>query len=218
MLQFMFERPLKLNHSDDNRVFFTSDSHFNHDKEFIYKSRGYNNRYEHNDALIAKINEVVRPQDTLIHLGDFCLNITPPEFEEILRRINCQTIYYIWGNHNSCIRRYYEDTIRTEVHADYEIYPYTIGKLIYLGYYKELNVNGHMIVIHHFPHQIWNQMQKGAWQLSGHSHYTNPTTQVDHPDNKILDVGWDGYGKPLSFPEIQKIMMNKNHVKRDDHH
>ena len=214
----MFERPLKLNHSDDNRVFFTSDSHFNHDKEFIYKSRGYNNRYEHNDALIAKINEVVRPQDTLIHLGDFCLNITPPEFEEILRRINCQTIYYIWGNHNSCIRRYYEDTIRAEVHADYEIYQYTIGKLIYLGYYKELIVNGHMIVIHHFPHLIWNQMQKSAWQLSGHSHYTNPTTQVDHPDNKILDVGWDGHSKPLSFPEIQKIMMNKNHVKRDDHH
>ena len=218
MLQFMFERPLKLNHNDDHKVFFTSDTHFNHDKAFIYEARGYKNRYEHNDALIANINETVRPQDTLIHLGDFCLNITPPEFEEILRRINCQTIYYIWGNHNSCIRRYYEDTIRAEVHADYEIYPYTIGKLTYLGYYKELIVNGHMIVVHHFPHLIWNQMQKSAWQLSGHSHYTNPTTQVDHPDNKILDVGWDGHGKPLSFPEIQKIMMNKNHVKRDDHH
>ena len=80
----MFERPLKINHSDNHRVFFTSDTHFNHDKEFIYGSRGYKDRYEHNDALIAKINEVVRPQDTLIHLGDFCLNITPPEFEEIL--------------------------------------------------------------------------------------------------------------------------------------
>ena len=214
----MFERPLKLNHNDSHKVFFTSDTHFNHAKNFIFEARGYKSVTEHNDALIAKINEVVRPEDTLIHLGDFCLNITPPEFEEILRRINCQTIYYIWGNHNSCIRRYYEDTIRAEVHADYEIYPYTIGKLIYIGYYKELIVNGQMIVIHHFPHQIWNQMQKGAWQLSGHSHYTNPTTQVDNPDNKILDVGWDGYGKPLSFPEIQKIMMNKTHVKRDDHH
>lgn len=214
----MFERPLKLTHNDSHKVFFTSDTHFNHAKNFIFEARGYKSVAEHNDALIAKINEVVRPEDTLIHLGDFCLNITPPEFEEILRRINCQTIYYIWGNHNSCIRRYYEDTIRAEVHADYEIYPYTIGKLIYLGYYKELIVNGQMIVIHHFPHQIFNQMQKGAWQLSGHSHYTNPSTQVENPVNKILDVGWDGYGKPLSFPEIQKIMINKTHVKRDDHH
>ena len=214
----MFERPLKLTHNDSHRVYFTSDSHFNHNQKFIYESRGYKNRYEHNDALITKINEVVRPQDTLFHMGDFCLNITPPEFESILSRINCNNIAYIWGNHNSCIRRYYEDAVTTEYGKDIEVYPYAVGKLTYLGYYKELIVNGHMIVIHHYPHQIFNQMQKGAWQLSGHSHYSNPTTQLDHPDNKILDVGWDGHGKPLSFPEIQKIMMNKNHIKQDKHH
>jgi calcineurin-like phosphoesterase family protein len=215
----MFERPLKLNHSDDHKVFFTSDTHFNHDKPFIYEARGYKNRYEHNDALIAKINEVVRPQDTLFHLGDFCLNITPPEFNEILARINCQNILYIWGNHNSCIRRMYEETLAGQYQRnDIEVYPYKVSKITYLGYYKELIVNGHMIVIHHYPHQIWNQMQKAAWQLSGHSHYTNPTTHVDSQNNKILDVGWDGHGKPLSFPEIQKIMMNKSHVKQDKHH
>ena len=214
----MFERPLKLTHNDSHKVFFTSDTHFNHDKAFIYESRGYKNRYEHNDALIAKINEVVRPEDTLIHLGDFCLNITPPEFDSILGRINCNNIAYIWGNHNSCIRRIYEEAVVTEYGKDIEVYPYAVGKITYLGYYKELIVNGHMIVIHHYPHQIFNQMQKGAWQLSGHSHYTNPTTQLDNPENKILDVGWDGHGKPMSFPEIQKIMMNKNHVKQDKHH
>ncbi len=215
----MFERPLKLTHSESHKVYFTSDTHFNHAKNFIFEARGYKSVQEHNDALIAKINEVVRPQDTLFHLGDFCLNITPPEFEEILRRINCNNILYIWGNHNSCIRKSYEETLVGQYQRnDIEVYPYKIGKITYLGYYKEIIVNGHMIVLHHYPHQIFNQMQKGAWQLSGHSHYTNPTTQVDHPDNKILDVGWDGYGKPLSFPEIQKIMMNKSHVKQDKHH
>ena len=214
----MFERPLKLMHNDSHKVFFTSDTHFRHNQSFIFETRGYKNRYEHDDALIAKINEVVRTEDTLIHLGDFCLNITLPEFNEILARINCQNVAYIWGNHNSCIRRYYEDAVATEYDKDIEVYPYAVGKLTYLGYYKELIVNGHMIVIHHYPHQIWNQMQKGAWQLSGHSHYSNPTTQLDHPDNKILDVGWDGHGKPLSFPEIQKIMMTKNHIKQDKHH
>ena len=215
----MFERPLKINHSDDHKVYFTSDTHFNHDKAFIYEARGYKTRYEHNDALIAKINELVRPQDTLIHLGDFCLNITPPEFNEIIARINCNNILYIWGNHNSCIRKVYEENIKVQsLGLDIEIYPHSVGKITYLGYYKELIVNGQMIVIHHYPHQIWNQMQKGAWQLSGHSHYTNPTTRLDHPDNKILDVGWDGHFKPLSFPEIQKIMMNKTHVSKDRHH
>jgi len=214
----MFERPLKLTHCENHKVYFTSDTHFNHAKNFIFEARGYKSVTEHNDALIAKINEVVRPEDTLIHLGDFCLNITPPEFAQILDRINCQNIAYIWGNHNSCIRKHYEDAVVTEYGKDMEVYPYAVGKITYLGYYKELIVNGHMIVIHHYPHQIFNQMQKGAWQLSGHSHYTNPTTQLDSTDNKILDVGWDGHGKPLSFTEIQKIMMSKNHVKQDKHH
>jgi calcineurin-like phosphoesterase family protein len=215
----MFERPLKINHSDDQRVYFTSDTHWNHDKEFIYKSRGYKNRYEHNDALINKINECVRYNDALFHLGDFCLNITPSEFNSIMSRINCQNIFYIWGNHNSCIRRQYEEAIAAEYQRhDIDVYPYKIGKLTYLGYYKEIVVNGQSIVLHHYPHQIFNQMQKGAWQLSGHSHYTNPNTQSEYPDNKILDVGWDGHEKPLSFSEIQKIMMNKNHVRVDRHH
>ncbi len=224
----MFERPLKLTHNDSHKVFFTSDTHFRHNQSFIFEARGYKDRYEHDDALIAKINETVRPEDTLIHLGDFCLNITPPEFNEILARINCNNILYIWGNHNSCIRKHYEDAVAGHLNMarfngdtpndGIEVYPYKIGKITYLGYYKEIIVNGHMIVIHHYPHQIWNQMQKSAWQLSGHSHYTNPTTRLDHPVNKILDVGWDGHGKPLSFPEIQKIMMNKTHVSKDKHH
>jgi calcineurin-like phosphoesterase family protein len=155
----MFERPLKLTHNDSHKVFFTSDTHFRHNQSFIFEARGYKDRYEHDDALIAKINEVVRPEDTLIHLGDFCLNITPPEFNEILARINCQNIAYIWGNHNSCIRRLYEEAIATEYGKDIEVYPYAVGKITYLGYYKELIVNGHMIVIHHYPHQIFNQMQ-----------------------------------------------------------
>ena len=226
----MFERPLKLRHDDAQRVWFTSDTHFNHDKEFIYKSRGYDNRYEHNDALIAKINEYVRTNDVLIHLGDFCLNITKPEFDTILARINCQHILYIWGNHNSCIRRNYEDAVRshldmvkfngdnTFLNENVAVYPYTVGKLTYLGDYKEIIVNGRLIVLHHYPHQIWNQMQKQAWQLSGHSHYTNPTTQLDNIENRILDVGWDGHGKPLSFTEVQNIMVHKVHVKQDRHH
>lgn len=215
----MFERPLKLNHNDDHRVFFTSDTHFRHDKPFIYEARGYKTRYDHDDAVIDRINEVVRPQDSLFHLGDFCLNITMPEFEDILRRINCRNIYYIWGNHNSCIRRQYEETLFGEYQRkDIEVYPYTISNLTYLGYYKEIIVNGQLIVLHHYPHQIFNQMQKGAWQLSGHSHYTNPSTRVDGAQNKILDVGWDGHGRPLSFNEVGIIMTNKHHIRQDKHH
>lgn len=214
----MFERPLKLTHNDDQKVFFTSDSHFRHNQSFIFEARGYKNRYEHDDALIAKINEVVRPQDTLIHLGDFCLNITMPEFEEILRRINCNNILYIWGNHNSCIRRMYEETLAGEYQRnDIEVYPYAVGKITYLGYYKELIVNGHMIVIHHYPIYSWNSMRKGSWCLHGHEHCAVTDHLPDGNGGKILDVGWDYYKSPVSFNEIQKIM-HKKQIKSIGHH
>ena len=215
----MFERPLKLTHNDSHRVYFTSDTHFNHDQKFIYESRGYKNRYEHNDALINKINELVRAQDILFHLGDFCLNIQMEEFNTLIKRINCQHIHYIWGNHNSRIRELYEETMSREFQRnDIEVYPYTVGRLIYQGYYKEITVEGQAIVLHHYPHDIFNQQQKSSWQLSGHSHYGNPRTQVTFIDKKILDVSWDGHKKPLSFTEIQKIMSNKKNIKSDSHH
>lgn len=218
MTLFMFERPLKLRHGAEQNVFFTSDTHFNHNKEFIFKSRGYNDRYEHNDALITKINEHVHAQDVLFHLGDFCLNITPPEFQTIISRINCQNIYYIWGNHNSCIRKYYETAVLQNLNTAIEMYPYTVGNITFLGDYKEIIVNGQLIVLHHYPHDIFNQQQNGAWQLSGHSHYTNQKTQIDYLEKKTLDVGWDGHGKPLSFDEIYRIMSTKTNVRIDDHH
>jgi calcineurin-like phosphoesterase family protein len=223
----MFERQLKLTHNDSHRVYFTSDTHFRHNQSFIFESRGYKDRYEHDDDLIAKINEVVRPQDTLIHLGDFCLNITPPEFDAILNRINCQNIMYIWGNHNSCIRRHYEDAVAGHLNLvrfsgnnpndGIEVYPYTIGKLTYLGYYKELIVNGHMIVIHHYPIYSWNSMRKGSWCLHGHEHCAVTDHLPDGDGGKILDVGWDYYKSPVSFNEIQKIM-HKKQIKSIGHH
>ena len=203
----MFERPFKLKNNDQQRVFFTSDTHFSHNHEFIYKARGYDNREEHDNALIKKINGLVRPEDILFHLGDFCLNLQDSDYREIVRRINCQNIHYIWGNHNSRIRKQYEDAVLSEFKRDdIEVYPLTVGKLTYQGYYREITVEGQQIVLHHYPHDVFNQQRKRAWQLSGHSHGNNPKTQIQSPNQKILDVGWDAHKRPLSFKEIQKIM------------
>lgn len=215
----MFERPLKLTHNEDQKVFWTSDTHFYHNREFIYEKRGYTSRDEHTDGLINIINQLVRPQDILIHTGDFCLNISMQEFLSVLDRINCENIYYIWGNHNSRIRQYYEDSITKQYGSnDIEVYPHRVGKINFLGYYKEIIVNGQLIVLSHYPIQIFNQQQKGAWCLGGHSHYTNADTQEKCEYGKILDVGWDGFGQPLSFDDLSQIMSKKSLKKSDAHH
>jgi len=169
--------------------------------------------------LFDTINKLVRSEDILINLGDFCLNTSSSEFEQYLSRIQCQNILYIWGNHNSRIRNVYEATLEKQLgRRDLEIYPLTYRNITFLGYYKELIVNGQMIVLSHYPFQIWNQQQNNAWCLSGHSHYSNPQTQVSCKEGKILDLGWEGHHKPLSFDEVQSIMKDKSHKRGDDHH
>ena len=215
----MFERPLKLTHGENSKVYFTSDSHFGHAQTFIYEKRGYPSRLAHNEGLFEIINSLVRPEDILIHLGDFCLNTSQEEFEEYLSKIKCQNILYIWGNHNSRIRKAYEDTVEKQFGSrKLEVYPIIYRNVTFLGHYKEIIVNGQMIVLHHYPHQIFNQMQKNAYQTSGHSHNSNPSTQIGSKEGKILDVGWDGHNKPLDFDEIQAIMVSKQHKKRDSYH
>ena len=54
-------------------IFFTSDTHFNHKAIISYCSRPFESVEEMNDRLIDNWNQVVKPNDTVYHLGDFAL-------------------------------------------------------------------------------------------------------------------------------------------------
>lgn len=53
--------------------FLTSDWHFNHSKEFIYKPRGFDSAEEMNSALVERHNSLVTSEDDVYILGDLCL-------------------------------------------------------------------------------------------------------------------------------------------------
>ena len=44
-------------HIMENNIWFTSDLHFCHDKEFLYKPRGFNSIEEHDTAIIQNWNK-----------------------------------------------------------------------------------------------------------------------------------------------------------------
>ena len=54
-------------------IFLTSDLHFGHNKEFIYKVRGFNSIEEMNEAIIERWNSVVNNDDDVYVLGDLML-------------------------------------------------------------------------------------------------------------------------------------------------
>ena len=46
-------------------VYFTSDLHFCHDKDFVYAARGFENINEMNAEIVRRWNEVVYPDDDI---------------------------------------------------------------------------------------------------------------------------------------------------------
>ena len=55
------------------KIWLISDLHLNHDREFIWKVRGFKNVWEMNRAIIENWNALVEPGDDVYVLGDLCL-------------------------------------------------------------------------------------------------------------------------------------------------
>lgn len=215
---------INIKETENQKVYFTSDLHLNHGKSFVYESRGYSSVKEHNDIIINNINNIVRYTDILFNLGDFTLNSSIGDFENFISRINCQTMYMLFGNHaNRHFKEIYKPLIKQILGENYtedsEIYPIKYKNIIYIGNYAEIIINKQLIILSHYPIYIWNHMSGGSWHLTGHSHggceKTNPNTSTE----KILDVGLDCHdNKPWSFDEIKTFMNKKQFVAVDKHH
>jgi len=69
------------------KVFFTSDTHFNHVNIIKYCSRPFSSVEEMNREMIARWNSVVGPEDTVFHLGDFAMGYST-EWPSFLSQLN----------------------------------------------------------------------------------------------------------------------------------
>lgn len=225
-------KQLRFKQSNDQRVFWTSDTHLNHDPKWkvpLWEARGHKSSKDMTDFIISRTNEVVRPQDILIHAGDFALNTDESGLNQLLARIQCQNIYMIWGNHNNPLWRVYQQELKrsfptTEQFAalqgegDVEVYPFRYKNIVFIGNYAEIVVDGHFFVVAHYPIHVFNYMKDGAKMICGHSHYGLPFSQAENLTSKILDIGWDGFARPLSTGEILAIMNKKSIFISGDHH
>jgi calcineurin-like phosphoesterase family protein len=217
---------LKIRQSEDRKVYFTSDLHLGHKQEFIWKSRGYESHDDHNTKVIETINSVVRPNDVLFILGDFCLNTTFGEFNVYIKQIKCDNNLMLWGNHNNpheksvykpLVSASLDNQVYENQEEEYQVYPVSYENVKYIGHYAEVAVDGQLIILFHYPISSWNYMAHGAWMLHGHEHSSVKEHLPEGSNGKILDVGWDYFKTPVSFETIDKIMNAKN-IKSVGHH
>jgi len=88
--------------------------HLAHERIINYTGRPYKNNEEMNESLIKNWNEIVKPTDTIYHLGDFCFASNYKNWEA---RLNGKIIFFK-GNHDKK-RWLYSATIKF---ADYRVY------------------------------------------------------------------------------------------------
>ena len=110
--------PLKFNSSEVN-IWFTSDTHFNHNNIIRFCNRPWNTVEEMDKALIENWNSVVKPDDIVFHLGDFAF-APNSKWKTLLQALNGK-IYLIVGNH---------DEIRYPGHQIFDMFEGVASQLV----------------------------------------------------------------------------------------
>ena len=87
-----------------NRIWLTSDLHLCHDREFIYKPRGFDSVEDMNAAIVEFWNQTVRDGDTVYLLGDVMLKDNEVGLY-LLSKLKGH-IHIILGNHDTDVRRW----------------------------------------------------------------------------------------------------------------
>ena len=213
--------------TQEKKIWLIGDTHFFHtniikyDNENLEKKLGYKPRpYESviqtedgpvvtgnvdqmNQAMIHLWNSVVKPDDSVYHLGDFFLGKSVDQARNILLQLNGK-IHLVRGNHCS---------IDDQLQRHFE----------WVKDYYELSVpdedckgrNGkQLIVLSHYAFRVWNQSHRGSFHCYAHSHGSLP----DDPNLLSMDVGCMLHGlKPISYLEVKDFMKKKT-WKPIDHH
>ena len=171
-------------------IFFTSDTHFCHQPEFLWGPRGFSNVEEMNEAIVERWNEVVKPDDIVYHLGDTMLNDNEKGIE-YFKRLNGQ-IFIIYGNHDTQnrINLLFEEC-RHKLLGGWYAFVIKHGKLsFYLSHYPTLTAN---FDDKHFSQHVIN--------LHGHTHQQK--NWLDPRNPFMYHVGMDSHDcTPIPIEEV----------------
>lgn len=178
-----------------SNIWFSSDLHLNHNKDFVYIPRGYKNIYEMNKNIIKNFHSLITSEDDLYLLGDIFLG----ELESGISLFNQLPgkIHLIWGNHDTDTRK----EAMSKCHNVVEVLEFaTIIK-----YHK------YHFYINHFPTYTTNfddykkPLKQRLLCLAGHTHSKN----LFEPCGSY-NVAIDAHNCfPVSIDEIIKDFKNK---------
>ena len=184
---------------DADKLYFSSDSHFQHANICKYCHRPFTSRKEMDDALITNWNSVVPEDGIVVHCGDFMLphKTGDKEYKKIWNKLNFKTLILCRGNHDriDCGTYVYDD--KTVIVVD-----------VAMILVEEIKIMAFHCPVTAYP---------ADYQVFGHIHTLSDGTcyGIDGDVNDRLrktqyDVGADQNGyTPVSYWQLVDIFRNK---------
>lgn len=189
-LMNMLERIIRM-----SKIYFTSDLHFGHDREFIYKPRGFENVEDMNKTILKNYKRIVTDEDTIYILGDLMLGDNEAGIAMLRELPGHKKI--ILGNHDTATR--------------IELYK-TIPNTEILGYATVIKYRKMSFYLSHYPTMTSN-MEADA---NLHNHVTNIYGHTHQMTNFYNDmpfmyhVGVDSHDcEPIEIEKIIEDIKNK---------
>jgi calcineurin-like phosphoesterase family protein len=170
---------------------FTSDWHLGHKNIIKYCSRPFNSVEEMNETIVNNLLNVLKPGDTVFHLGDFTFQMWL--FEWFLKKFpQDSSLVLFLGNHDP-------KQLRNKNSYNYNYRHVKIKQVDSLN----LKLSGQPIALCHYPFLTWDKSHHGAWNLYGHKHRDISKHHVGKQMNVCVDV--NDY-MPVSLDQVSKYM------------
>lgn len=136
----------------------------------------------HDETLVSNWNAVVRSDDTVWHLGDFCYRCSEEHARSIFDRLRGRKRFLVRGNHDRISVRLPWDGI------------FDVARVVVSG--PDGFSQG--VWASHYAHRVWPRMHRGDLHAYGHSHGTLPGNAAS------TDVGVDCFDfRPVTIEEIR---------------
>ena len=170
-----------------SRIWFTSDLHFGHNREFIYGPRGFQTVWDMDRTIVENWNRMVEPEDDVYVLGDLMLGDNEYGRSMIIQLKG--NIHIILGNHDTEARQ--------------EIYK-ELPNVVEVCYATQIKIEGWNFYLSHYPAMTCNLEKEFSkhclLNLYGHTH------QKDNFYNGLpfcYHVGLDSHNNQLvSFEQV----------------
>ena len=184
-------------------IYFTSDTHYNHsnlclgvstwdDKEL--SCRKFQTLEEMNQLLVENINQYVKENDTLYHLGDWSFGGINNIYE-FRKQINCLNVILVPGNHDHHIKN-------NKIIPSCDLRARDLFKDVFPQCHKLQIDKSTNLILSHYPIEEWEDMDKGSIHCHGHSHHSKDNTETSLKYRR-MDVGidWKDF-RPYHLDEI----------------